>query len=99
MASCDKPTKRFCKTPDEVLDYKFDWSDWLQVGENIQTSTITVETGLTKDSTGEDTTSATVWLSGGTVDEDYTVVNKITTSNSPTRTAQRTMFISVVEAR
>lgn len=97
MASCDKPTKRFCKTPDEVLDYKFDWSDWLQAGENIQSSVVTVESGLTKDSEGGDTTSVTVWLSGGTIDEDYTITDKIVTNGA--RTAERTMFISVVEAR
>jgi len=41
---------RFLKDPDAVLDYGFDWSDWLADGETISTSTWTVETGITKDS-------------------------------------------------
>ena len=97
MASCDKPTTRFCKTVAEVLDYKVDWSDWLISGETISLSAFTVEAGVTKDSETSDSSSATVWLSGGTVDEDYTIVSKITTSAG--RVAERTFFLSVVEAR
>jgi len=83
----------FPKDPDEVLDYKFDWSSWLASGETISTATLSVESGLTKDSDSitDSSTSVTVWLSGGTAGQKYTVSCKITTSDS--RTAERTLNI------
>lgn len=64
-------------------------------GATIATSSTTVASGLTKDSeaTGATTirgvsygadTVATVWLSGGTAGTDYTVTNRITTSDGRT---------------
>jgi hypothetical protein len=58
--------KTYLKDPEAVLDWVFDWSDWLAVGETILSRVITVATGLVKDSdtiTGGSTT-VTVWLSG-----------------------------------
>ncbi len=94
----------FLKDPDAVLDYKFDWaaltngsgdSDWLGSGETISTFTLTVDSGLTRDSEGKtDTnTSITFWLSGGTAGVDYAVACKIVTSDS--RTDERTMKFQV----
>lgn len=48
-----------------VLDYQWDWSDWLGDDEAISSHTVTVPSGLTKDSDSADDTSVTVWLSGG----------------------------------
>lgn len=73
-------------------------------GATISSSSTTVESGLTKDSENTLATTikgvsfgvntvATVWLSGGTEGETYTVVNRITTSDS--RTADQTMFIRI----
>ena len=92
----------FIKDPDAVLDYKFDWaastngngdSDWLASGETISSHTVTVSTGLTKDSSSitDTNTSVTVWLSGGTADADYTVTCQIVTSAS--RTDERSITI------
>ena len=98
----------FIKDPNAVLDYKFDWapltngaeggtSDWLASGETISARTITVSTGLTKDSDSltDTNTSVTVWLSGGTDGQNYTVACKIVTSDS--RTDERTITIFVRE--
>ena len=57
----------FVKDPDEVLDYSIDWSTWLD-SDTISSSSWTVESGITKDSDSNDTTSTTIWLSGGTAD-------------------------------
>jgi len=97
----------FIKDPDAVLDYKFDWkaltngadgatSDWLASGETISSYTITASAGITVDSDSQtDTnTSVTVWLSGGTAGNDYTVACKIVTSVG--RTDERTITISVI---
>lgn len=81
---------RFVKDPSAVLDYKFDWSDWLASGETIISKTITAEDGITVDSSSieDDATSVVVWLSGGTATENYEVTCQITTSAG--RTDERT---------
>ncbi len=90
----------FYKDPNAVLDFVIDWDGaaadggpWLATGETISTTTWTVATGITKDSDSKTTTTATIWLSGGTAGTDYTVACKITTSDS--RTDERTLLIQV----
>jgi len=98
----------FKKDPDAVLDYKFDWaastngsgdSDWLDTdnSETIASYTITEETGITldSDSQGDTDTSVTVWLSGGTDGNDYSVACEIVTSAG--RTDERTILIQCRE--
>ncbi|MCP5005915.1 MAG: hypothetical protein GY941_18555 [Planctomycetes bacterium] len=80
------------KDPEAVLDYGFDWGDWLNA-DTIATSTWVVDTGLTKDSDSETTTVATVWLSGGTAGRKYKAVNTITTAGG--RTDERILLIIV----
>ena len=86
--------QRFNKDPNEVLDFTFDWSTWLGA-DTISSDTVTVETGLTKDSDSNDTTSVTVWVSGGTAGNHYNVSSKVVTAGG--RTAERTIVIDVVE--
>ena len=71
------------KDPDEVLDYRVDWSARLD-GDTIASSTWEVPTGLTKDSDTSDDDSTTIWLSGGTLGDNYTLVNRITTAGGRT---------------
>lgn len=78
MAATSFPT--FIKDPDAVLDYPFDWSDWLKPGETITTSAFAVSAGLSLDSSSNTLSSATAWLSGGTPSTPYLVTNHITTS-------------------
>ena len=85
---------RFLKDPNAVLDYVVDWTTWLN-GDTIATSVWTVPSGITQDSESESTTSATVWLSGGTVGETYQLVNRITTAGG--RTEDRTIRITIVQ--
>jgi len=68
------------KDPDAVLDYGFNWEDWLADGETISASSWDVESGLTVDSSSFDDTQTVVWLSGGTVGEEYVITNHIVTS-------------------
>ena len=85
---------RFLKDPNAVLDYVVDWTTWLN-GDTIATILWTVPAGITQDSESESTTSATVWLSGGTVGETYQLVNRITTAGG--RTEDRTIRITIVQ--
>lgn len=96
--------RNFVKDPNSVLDYVFDFAaetngtgtgDWLATSETISTRTVTVDTGITKDSDSitDTNTSVTVWLSGGTAGVAYTVVCKAVTSVS--RTVERSIVIYV----
>lgn len=67
------------KDPDEVLDYELDWSARLAT-DTISTSSWTVPAGITKNSDTSTTTTTTVWLQGGTVNESYTLTNRIVTA-------------------
>lgn len=71
----------FVKDPDANLPYGVDWSSWLADGDTIGTSTWIVPVGLTAGVDSVDGGMATVWLSGGALGEDYTVVNRVTTSS------------------
>ncbi len=84
----------FTKDPNAVLDYTWDWEDWLD-SDTISSSSVTVQTGLTADSDTNTTTTATVWLSSGTLGEDYEVTNRIVTAGG--RTEDRTIIIMVRE--
>jgi hypothetical protein len=91
------------KDPSAVLDYMFDWTEWLATGETIAVDsetgekliTITADTGITVDSSTEDAGKVTVWLSGGTAGINYKVACLVTTSAG--RTDERTIWIKVVE--
>lgn len=84
------------KDPQAVLDWAFDWTNWLATGETITgTPTITVESGLTKDSQSNTTTKVTVWLSGGTLATTYKVACRITTNQG--RTDERTIGIRITD--
>jgi hypothetical protein len=91
------------KDPNSKLDYKFDWAplangsgitNWLAPGETIVSYELTIPEGITKesDSLTDDNTSVTLWLSGGTNLEDYSIECKITTQ---TRIDIRTAILPV----
>lgn len=81
------------KDPEAVLDWRWDWSEWLADGEVIVTSVMTVSAGIVFESDSHSATSTTVWLSGGTSGQPYSVANRITTSAG--RTDERTITIRV----
>jgi hypothetical protein len=89
------PIKNFPKDPDAILDFEFDWSDWLQSGETIASYDITVETGIVNESDSEADGKVTVWLSGGMAGENYIVACEIDSSDS--RTDERSMRILVAD--
>lgn len=83
----------FTKDPQAVLDYVINWATWLD-GDTISASTWTVPDGLTQPFVSSaTTTTATVWLGGGTVDTAYNVVNHITTAGGRQNDATLRIFI------
>lgn len=88
-------TQIFTKDPNATLDYQVDWSAWLDT-DTIIASTWVVPTGLTNASDAFTTTTATIWLSGGSlVTKAYVVVNRIATAAG--RTEDRSFVIQMEE--
>jgi hypothetical protein len=84
-------TSSYAKDPDAVLDYEVDWAGpaaedgpWLQTGETISTSIWVVPTGIVQNSASSTTTTATIWLSGGTAGTTYEVTNRVVTNQGRT---------------
>lgn len=87
--------KTLLKDPSAILDYTFDWSDWLRSGDTISTSSWTVTSGMTKVTDTATTTTATIWVSGGTAGITYTAKNTIVTAAG--RTDSRSLYLKVEE--
>lgn len=83
----------YIKDPQSVLDYGFDWSDWLDTDDVVSTSTWTVPAGITEDSDAKTDTTTTIWLSGGTVGSKYRITNRIVTDDG--RTEDRSFYVKV----
>ena len=90
-------SSRIAHDPQAKLDYAVDWSAWLQSGETISASTWTVPAGITEATPEPSNTAtvATIWLTGGTAGQLYTVTNHITTSMG--REDDRSLFLRVIE--
>lgn len=83
------------KDPDATLDYQWDWTAWVADNETIDTVTWIVPTGITQGDTTKTDTTATIWLSGGTLGESYDITCRITTNQG--RTDDRTETITIIE--
>ena len=85
---------RFEKDPQAVLDFVVDWSQWLGT-DTIATATWSdpAPAGITIVTSTKTNTECTVWLSGGTVDQVYSLTNKIVTVGG--RTDERTIEIVI----
>ena len=85
------------KDKDAILDYQFDWTDWLDT-DTITASTWIVPTGITNEGESFSADSTLIWLSGGVTGETYEVVNRITTTGtSRPRIDDRTLTVGIVE--
>jgi hypothetical protein len=82
-----------------VLPFVWDWGPWL-AGEGVAAltgHTVTVlPLGLTVGSTAQTDTTVTAWLSGGVLDEWYTVTCSVTAG---ARQDERSLRVHVVENR
>jgi hypothetical protein len=72
----------FIKDPEAVLDYKWDWTNWLEEDETILAYTVTVPTGIVLDTDFSNGKMITAWFSGGTAAKDYWVNCHIITSQN-----------------
>lgn len=87
------------KDPQAVLDYQVNWAasgdSWLGADTIVGTPVWTIDAGLTKDSQSNTTTTATVWLSGGTAGTSYTVTCRVSTAAG--RTDERSFIVKVMQ--
>ena len=81
------------KDPDATKDYQALWAEWLKT-DTISASTWIVPTGITKLSDSFTTTTATIWLTGGTLGRTYKVVNRVATVGG--RTEDQTLIFHIV---
>jgi hypothetical protein len=72
----------YTKDPASTLDFAADWAAWLTArgSDTIASSVWVVPTGITSTAEAHTTTTATIWLSGGTLGQTYDVVNRVTTT-------------------
>lgn len=94
MPAGTSPVAVFDKDPTAVLDYTIDWREWLG-DDTIITSTWTLPAGIVNSGTTYSTSTATIWLSGGTAGVSYSVYNTIITAGG--RTEKRTIKITALD--
>lgn len=83
------------KDPNATLDYSFDWGPYLTpLGDTITLVTWVLSTGLTKVTQSNTATTATVFVSGGVLDEVETLTCRITTAGG--RIDDRTISLNIV---
>jgi hypothetical protein len=96
--------QQYIKDPNDVLDYTRDASSWLATGETIASSSWEItgpDAVLVLGTSGyaptSDTTTATCWLTGGTLGATYVVRNRITTNSSPARTKDLSFSVRIMQ--
>ena len=83
------------KDPNATLDYTVDWSLWLTpLLDTIVTVTWLPETGLTVVSSSNTATTATAFVSGGTLETLPLLTCRITTAGG--RTDDRSIILKIV---
>ncbi len=87
--------QKFTKQPNDVLDYDIDFSDWLVSGDEVESVTVTAETGITVDSTNITSEIVKIWLSGGTDGSSYKVTALAVTEGG--RTKEKEFIIKIKE--
>jgi hypothetical protein len=77
---------KLSKDPDAVLDYQCDWTEWLAGASDTITGSVWLiapEGGIVESedhASSYTTTTATIWLAGGTLGRKYRITNRITTA-------------------
>lgn len=84
----------YTKDPNDTIDYVFNWKPELD-GDTISSSSFVLPDGLTSVSTSNTTTTATIFVSGGSEGQTYRITNRIVTAGG--RTRDRTINVLVME--
>lgn len=84
----------YTKDPNDTIDYLFNWKPELD-GDTISTSSFVLPDGLSSVSTSNTTTTATIYVSGGSEGQVYRITNRIVTAGG--RTRDRTIYVLAAE--
>lgn len=87
----------FDHSPDDILDYGFDWSRWLEPDEEIVGSSWSATDGITISHPYLQDGKTSVIVAGGVVGRLYQIINTITTLNTVTgvsRTDSKSLVLS-----
>jgi hypothetical protein len=68
------------KSPGEILDYAVTWTEKLAPGDAVKSSTWVVPHGLTKVKDSVSADICTIWLSGGKMNNRFTIINRVETA-------------------
>ena len=74
---------RRVKDPDSTTYFTIDWSVDLGT-DTISLSDWSIETGITEEDASFTDTTATIWVSGGTLGTEYLLTNRIVTAGGMT---------------
>jgi len=86
----------FKKDPNALLDYTFDWTEYLTpIVDTIASVEFVTSAGLTKTSQSNTTTTATAFVSGGVVGATEKLTCRIVTAGG--RTDERTIDLKILE--
>ncbi len=88
---------RISKDALSILDFSIDLSELLQDTEIVSTSSWSVPTGLTAVTNTHGDAITTIWLSGGTLNTTYELVNTVQTNSTPQRTFVNRLYIPIVK--
>lgn len=86
---------RVNKDPDSRLDFVVDWEQWLPSDDFIASAAASVQSGLVLHLQTWTSTQHAIWVSGGTVGNQYTVTSRIETNGG--RIDERTFNVRVIE--
>jgi hypothetical protein len=84
--------------PSDILDFQFDWTDWLASGEIITSASIIPQFGLTVYHTSFDDNTVTTWISGST--GKFKLGCKVQTDSGAGgvyKTEERMIYLTVAE--
>jgi hypothetical protein len=82
------------KSPGAVLDYSFDWTDWLEEGDHVAGFEITTQ-GVSLVSASLSNDIVTAIVAGGVPGKAAWVRCKITTETEPSKTEYRTINLTI----
>lgn len=91
------PNSQRTKDQDETRAFTIDWSRELASGDAIAAVAWTVPAGLTSAQTANTTTTATLWVAGGTAGSVYIIKCRITTTLSLSHPEEQAFELTVVD--
>ena len=92
-------TTTFEKTPEGILDYSIDYSNWLATDAEIVSSVWTLDPPLTQEAVAFSATQTSVFIGGGEDGQTYCATNTVTDDRVPQPATTSRSFKIKVKAK